>query len=156
MTIDADFDVLPDGRAVPLKSRTRGGARPGAGRPKKTDYSKVISEAELFGEEPPEPPAQQSNASRFDVAKTRKEEALANIHDLNFKIQSGAYLPRDAYREATATVLAAISQSLRSLPDAIERRHSVPPKVLQEIEATIDQVLAEAAENLALFTEARN
>ena len=65
-------------------------------------------------------------------------------------------MPRDAYREATATVLAAISQSLRSLPDAIERRHSVPPKVLQEIEATIDQVLAEAAENLALFTEARN
>lgn len=151
MAIDADFDVLPDGRAVPLKSRTRGGARPGAGRPKKTDYTQ--SEEDLFGEDLPDSAPGQSNASRFDLAKTRKEEALANIHDLNFKIQSGAYLPRDAYREATATVLATISQSLRSLPDAIERRHSLPPKVLQEIESTIDQILAEAAEHLALFTD---
>ena len=151
MTIEADFDVLPNGRAVPLPRNGRGGARPGAGRPKRSRMAEVQAEVDLFGDEAGE---EATTAVRFNLAKTRKEEALAGIHELNLKIQSGAYLPRDAYREASATALATLSQSLRSLPDLLERKHALTPEALQMVEQLVDQVLNDAANQLALFTEA--
>lgn len=146
MATTADYDVLPDGSAVPIKSRTRGGARPGAGRPRK---DQVPVDPDLFGDEK-EP--EEGPDARFTRAKAKKEEALANIHALNYEIQRGEYLPRGAYRQATAEVLSTLSQSLRSLPDTLERRCTLAPEVLQAIEAAINEVLSEAADTLALFT----
>lgn len=144
--------MLPDGRAIPLPRSGRGGARPGAGRPRQKRAEEIQADAELFGDEPDE---QISTAVRFDRAKARKEEALAGIHELNLKIQSGAYLPRDAYREASATALSTLSQALRSLPDLLERKHALSPEALQMVEHLVDQVLNDAANQLALFTEPR-
>lgn len=85
------------------------------------------------------------------MAKARKETALAGLNELQLKVKSGEYLPRAAYQEATATLLAMLSQGLRSLPDTIERKLSVSPDVLQMIEAAIDDGLNEVADTLALF-----
>lgn len=155
MPTDTEFKLDQPGQTLLLKSRTRGGARPGAGRPRKDLRAKADEMADLFGEGPeqPEQPGASNPASRRDLALARKEEALAGLHELSLRVKSGEYLPRAAYREATATLLSTISQALRSLPDALERRHSLPPAALQEIEATVDQVLNEAADALALFTE---
>ena len=152
MPTDTEFKLDQPGQTLLLKSRTRGGARPGAGRPRKDFRAQADEMADLFGDEPA---AQEASnpASRRDLALARKEEALAGLHELSLRVKSGEYLPRAAYREATATLLSTISQALRSLPDALERRHSLPPAALQEIEATVDQVLNEAADALALFTE---
>ena len=153
MTLEADFDMTPDGRAIPLPRSGRGGARPGAGRPRKKRAEEIQEDADLFGDEVD---PQVSVAARFDRAKARKEEALAGIHELNLKIQSGAYLPRDAFREASATALSTLSQALRSLPDLLERKHALPPEALQMVEELVDQVLNDAANQLALFTESRS
>lgn len=126
----ADFDLGDDGSVFP----TRGGSRPGAGRkPLGHEKSQV--------------------AKDFDEAKMRKERALADQHELAFKIKSGQYVARGAVREASATLLANLAQSLRSLPDNLERKFNLSPDVAQEIEKVIDASLADVSEGLAMFTD---
>lgn len=97
-----------------------------------------------------------STSVKTAIAKARKETALAGLNELELKVKSGQYLPRDAYQQATATLLAALSQGLRSLPDTLERRYSLAPDVLEDISAAIDESLSTVAETLALFTEVKN
>lgn len=97
-----------------------------------------------------------SESTRTAVKKARavasKEEALAQHAWLKLRVDSGEYMPRTAYREATATLLAELAQGLRSLPDEIERKHPLPPEVLTLIEHTIDDRLNAIAEGLSMYT----
>lgn len=112
-----------------------GGARPGAGRkPKGFPKSQEVAD--------------------FDKSRARNEAAKASLNELKLKIDSKEYLSRAAFREASATLLAELSQALRSLPDALERRHSLPPTAVQDVERTIDEVLSNVANGLELFTGA--
>lgn len=144
----ADFDLLADGQTRP----SRGGAREGAGR--KPGYSPNRAremEAEGFDGDGNDVTATAVKKAR---AIARKEEALANQAELNFKRDSGEYLSRTAFREACATLLAQLAQGLRSLPDQIERKHSLPPEVITSVEVTIDTSLASLAAGLEMFTGA--
>lgn len=108
---------------------TRGGARPGAGR-KPAGYVKpdeVVS---------------------FDKAKARKETALADLHELEFKVKSGQYVSRASVKQASATALAHLAQSIRSIPDTLERK-GVPVATCALIEEVITATLAEAGKSLA-------
>ena len=158
--MDADFDLMGDGRVV----STRGGRRPGAGR--KKGYSpkraKELEAAALAAaptiDNEPEPPQDEaevitSTALKKAQAVARKESALADLNELDYKVKSGQYLERAAFREAAATVLSELAQALRSLPDALERKHALPPKVIQDVERTVDEALASAAAGLEMFTE---
>lgn len=125
----ADFELVDDGTVLP----TRGGARPGTG-PKPPGYEKP------------------QVAKDFDAAKMRKERALADMHELNYKIKSGEYISRAAVREASATLLSNLAQSLRSLPDNLERKFNLPPEVAEQIERVIDASLADVSDGLSMFT----
>lgn len=164
--MEADFDLGEDGELVDAPGFRRGTYRPRGGRPPGYSPKKAAALANDIARNsataaPPTPPAdpdEDSNLAvsvRLNIAKARKEAALAGLNELQLKIKSGEYLPRDAYREATATLVAMLSQGLRSLPDLLERRCNLPPEALQMVEVAIDESLSHLAEQLALFTEVR-
>ena len=108
--------------------RTNGGARAGAGR-------------KPLGYEKPQ------NVKDYDDARARKESALADLHELDYKVKSGQYVPRAAIREASATAMAALAQTLRSLPDNLERR-GISAAVCAQIDRVITESLADTARAL--------
>ena len=106
----------------------RGGARPGSGR----RYPGYVKPDEAIS---------------YDKAKARKESAMADLHELDYKVKSGQYVARNAVRQASATAMAALAQTIRSLPDHLERR-GVPPSVCVQIDASITEVLTDTAKAL--------
>ncbi len=127
--MNADFELAEDGTITPAG---RGGARMEAGR-KPAGYVK---------------PAE---AVKFDVARARKETALADMHELDYKIKSQEYVSRASVRQASATVIATIAQTMRSLSDNLERR-GVPPEVCAKVDEAVNETLAEAARDLELMS----
>lgn len=123
----------------------RGGRRAGAGR--KPGYSpKRAEQPDENGD------SQTSVTVAFSKARARKEAALADMHELEFKIKSGKYLPREAFRDACATMLSSVAQSLRSMPDNMERKFNLTPEQAGEIEKTINAVLGDLAADLEDLT----
>lgn len=119
-TIDVDGTVL---------TARHGGARAGAGR-KPSGYQKT------------------EEAVSFDKAKARKEAALADLHELDYKIKSGQYVSRIAVRQASATALAQMAQTLRSLSDTLERK-GVPIAICAIVDEVVTEALAETGRELA-------
>lgn len=111
----------------------RGGARPGTG-PKPKGYVK-----------PPE-------AVAFDKARARKEAANAELAELELAKKTGAQVDRIAVRQASATALASLVQTLRSIPDNLERRLGVSPELAQAVGEMIDAALDTVADEFELMT----
>lgn len=111
-----------------------GGARRGAGR-KTADYVKPQA------------------AQDFDAARARNELAKAELNELELKVKTGMYGSRDSFRQACATALAALTQTLRSVPDNIERKLGVAPEVAQEVGQLIDDAMADLAGEFQMMTE---
>ena len=88
----------------------------------------------------------------FESARARNEAAKADLNELEFKIKSGEYVEREAVKQASATALAAVAQSLRSLPDTLERKLNIAPEVAELIGVEIDATLDSLAEDFALMT----
>lgn len=129
--MNTEYVLNPDG--TPYRE-TRGGARANSG-PKPKGYVKPQA------------------AQDFDSAKLRKERSLADMHELNYKVKSGQYVERAAVREAAATLLASLAQSLRGIPDNLERKFNLPPDVAEDIERVINAALGDVAEGLCMFTD---
>lgn len=144
----ADFDLQPNGEVKP-----RGRGRPPGYSQTKARLMEQSGE-DLMGDSPAGGEDVTTTAIRKARALARKEEALAGLNELDLKVKSGQYLERAAFREAAATLLSELAQSLRSLPDALERKHALAPKVVQEVERTIDEALEAAAASLEMFTGA--
>jgi hypothetical protein len=103
-----------------------GGYRPGAGR-KPEGYEHPEGRADYERE-------------RADHERVKREQ-----RELALEIERGNYLPREAQRQAAATALAVLTQSLRSIPDNVERTLSVSPDVVEAISVQIDEALSEVA-----------
>ena len=103
-----------------------GGARPGAGR-KPADY--VPSDDRLD----------------YEAARARNESAKADLNELDLAIKRGEYVPRAEVQAATATALSALSQTLRSVPDNLERTLGLSPDLAQEVGRQIDAALDDMA-----------
>ena len=103
-----------------------GGARPGAGR-KPADY--VPSDDRLD----------------YEAARARNESAKADLNELDLAIKRGEYVPRAEVQAATATALSALSQTLRSVPDNLERTLGLSPGIAQEVGRQIDAALDDMA-----------
>ncbi len=103
-----------------------GGARPGAGR-KPADY--VPSDDRLD----------------YEAARARNESAKADLNELDLAVKRGEYVPRAEVQAATATALSALSQTLRSVPDNLERTLGISPDIAQEVGRQIDAALDDMA-----------
>lgn len=92
-------------------------------------------------------PASERTASEdleaYNKAKARVEEAKAEDAEFNLAIKKREYVLRSAVQTASATAVAAIVQSLRSLPDNLERKFNLKPEVVESIAKQVDEALAE-------------
>lgn len=119
---------------APRKSRV-GGYRPGAGA-KPAGYVKP------------------QEMQDYDAARARNESAKAELNELEVKIKTGEYGSRASYRQASATALASLAQTLRSVPDNLERRMGISPEVAQEVGDMIDAALNDLASEFEMMTNA--
>jgi phage terminase Nu1 subunit (DNA packaging protein) len=115
----------------------RGGARPGAGRKGKEVEQQVRERIEADG-----------GYLDFSAAKARKETAMAYMAELELKIKTNEYVARSAVQEACASAMAAIAQTLRAIPDNLERKLGVSPEVAQEVGVLLDESMAALADEL--------
>ena len=81
----------------------------------------------------------------FEQERARLEGLKADEKEIDLAIKRGEYLPRAAQQQAAATALAVLTQSLRSIPDNIERTLGVDPSVVESIAQQVDAALAECA-----------
>jgi hypothetical protein len=105
-----------------------GGAREGAGRP--------------VGAPDPDRAA---NRADFEEQRARHEKIKADEREFEFAVKKGEYLPRVAQQAASATALAILTQSLRSIPDNLERSLGLNPEAVEQVAIQIDDALAEVA-----------
>lgn len=125
----ADLELLPDGG---VSFPTHGGRRAGAGR-KPADYVKPDEVVD------------------YEKARARNEQAKAELNELDLKIKSGQYVSRASVQQASATALATLAQGMRSISDNLERR-GVPPEVCVQVEAIINEGMADVARDLELMS----
>jgi phage terminase Nu1 subunit (DNA packaging protein) len=118
---------------IPLPPSGHGGARFGAGK-KPAGY---IKPQEVID---------------FDAARARNESAKAQMNELELKIKTGEYSSRASFRQATATAMAALAQTLRSVPDNLERKLGVAPETAAEVGAQIDAALNDIANEFQMMT----
>jgi hypothetical protein len=78
----------------------------------------------------------------------RKNLALAQRAEFDLEIKRGEFLPRDAYRRASATAFAKVASTIRSLPDNLERKAGLEPATVDLVEQIVDSTLDELAGDL--------
>ena len=81
----------------------------------------------------------------YEAERARNEKAKADLNELDLAVRRGTYVLRAAVQEAAATALAAMSQTMRSVPDNLERKLGLSPDVAQEVGYLIDAALNEVA-----------
>ncbi|UZZ64581.1 terminase small subunit [Curvibacter phage PCA1] len=113
--------------------RSHGGAREGAGRPAKGFVKPKAS-------------------TDYDLARARNELAKAELNELDVKVKTGEYGSRAQFRQASATAIAALAQTLRSIPDNLERKLGVTPEVASEVSVLIDNALNDLASEFEMMT----
>lgn len=120
-----------------------GGARLGAGRPRK--------DGELPGATRTNGPISAGAQTVIDYNESRatrekhaavKEEIVAKKMALEFEIMQGNFLPRDAIITGMARVYSTVTQGIRSIPDLLERRLGLDPMVCVRIGELLDENLA--------------
>ncbi|HOX90358.1 MAG TPA: hypothetical protein PLN55_12165 [Burkholderiaceae bacterium] len=109
-----------------------GGERAGAGRP-------VGGDALNGG------PERAKAKVDFEFEKARHERLKADEREFELGIKQGEYLPRESQKVAAATALAILTQSLRSIPDNLERSLGLGPETVEQVAVEIDNALAEVA-----------
>ena len=114
----------------------RGGVRPNSGR-KSAAVEAGSADAHVL----------------YAKARAKKEAFLAQMAELDYKVKAGEYLPRDAVRQAAATAFATIAQTMRSIPDNVERRLGITPEIAEEISHLIDEAMADLSNELERMHE---
>ena len=89
----------------------------------------------------------------YEAERARNEKAKADLNELDLAVRRGTYVLRAAVQEAAATALAAMSQTMRSVPDNLERKLGLAPAVAEQIEQTIDAVLTDLSAALRALHE---
>lgn len=105
-----------------------GGARPGAGHPTDAEV-----EADL------------ADPDSYRSQRARHEKIKADQRELKLSIERGQHLPKVPIEQASATALAVLTQSLRSLPDNLERVCGLTPEQAEKAAEEIDRALLEVS-----------
>ncbi len=124
-----------------------GGARAGAGRKSSIAHGGSREGAGRKGPGYTPPPEKVD----YDKAKARSETAKADMAELDYKIKSKQYVERAQVVQVTTTAYASVAQSLRSIPDNLERS-GVPPEVCEKISVYIDETLNDLAEQFEMLS----
>lgn len=104
----------------------RGGARPNSG-PRSADEPKSTAQQD------------------YDEEKARHEKIKADEREFKLAVLQGEYVPRADVQQAAATAMSVLTQSLRSIPDNLERTLSLAPELVEQIAIQIDASLSEAS-----------
>lgn len=104
-----------------------GGLRTGAGRPPG-----------------PQDPERAKSKADYDFEKARHEKIKADQAEFDYAVTRGQFVARTAVVQASATAMAVLAQSLRSLRDNLERKKGLPPEVLDTVAAEVDDALESA------------
>jgi len=115
-------------------SKGRGGARPGAGRKPKTE--------------------QNDAHTQYAKARAKHEAYKALLAELEYRRRAGELVERSVVAADAARLHAFIAQTLRSLPDALERKCALPPEVVEELTLAIDGMLVELKQKLESMADA--
>lgn len=91
--------------------------------------------------------------ARYNEAKADHEETKAEAAAFELAIKRGEYLPRASVQLAASTAAASLVQALRSLPDNLEREFRLDPDVVANIEARIDEALADLSKQFEAMTQ---
>jgi hypothetical protein len=117
------------------------GSRIGSGRPRKDGTHRW--------DDPNAPPGAKNTMDQYNESRAKreaaaaiKEEVLAKKATLEYEVQQGNYLPRDAIISATARAYSALAQGIRSIPDMLERRLGLDPIVCVRIGEIQDEALS--------------
>lgn len=82
----------------------------------------------------------------FELERAAHEKVKREQREFKLAQERGEYVARGAVRQASATALAVLTQSLRSIADNCERQNpSLPPEAVQMIEEQVDAALAEVS-----------
>lgn len=84
-------------------------------------------------------------AAIYGGAKAREKVAQAAKAELEYRIKIGQYLPREAVKSALAEAYQAVAQSLRSIPDNLERKLGITPEISEVVSVAIDEAMGELA-----------
>lgn len=84
----------------------------------------------------------------YDAARARHEVVKIEEREFNLAVKKGEYLPRVMVQQASATILAVLTQGVRAIPDTLERKLGLDPKVIEAISAELDGQLAAMAASL--------
>ena len=111
----------------------RGGKREGAGRKPKSDGS--------------------NNDPYYLLAKAKAKHEIfrANIAELDFRKRSGELLERADVEVASSRLHSFLAQSLRNLPDDMERRCGLSSEHVQFVQDYIDALTSNIAKKLNEF-----
>lgn len=82
----------------------------------------------------------------FEMARARNEAAKADLNELDLRIKRSEYVPRSDVRLAAATALSILAQTLRSVPDNLERTAGIAPSLAEQIGTAIENALAAVAD----------
>ncbi len=115
----------------------RGGARPNSG-PKPPGYV---------------PQPKSDDQANYDREHAEHERVKREEREFKLAIARAEYLPREAQKQAAATALSVLTQSLRSIPDNLERTLSLAPDVVESISIQIDAALSEIATAFRVMSE---
>jgi hypothetical protein len=81
----------------------------------------------------------------FETERAAHEKVKREQREFKLAQERGEYVSREAVRQASATALAVLTQSVRSIPDNIERAMALPPEVVEAISKHLDDSLGELA-----------
>ena len=97
----------------------------------------------------PTDPADDANPY-VDHKRAQADHERLKIEERQFELEVRRRLHVEvaAVQQAAATAMAALAQTMRSLPDLLERRCGLPPEGVRLVGQTVDEVLASAAASL--------
>ena len=119
--------------AIPIPGQY-GGARPGSGRKKKTELNAPGDPYIMLAK-----------------AKAKHEIFKANIAELEFKQRGGQLLERGHVEMAAARLHSFLAQSLRNLPDDLERRCGLDVSQAQFVQDYVDALTLDLEARLHEF-----
>lgn len=88
----------------------------------------------------------------FEEQRARHEKAKADRAEFDLEVERGRHLPRAVVAAASATAIAAFTQSMRSIGPTLERTLALPPETVESIERSIDEALLSLSEQLEQMT----
>lgn len=100
-------------------------------------------EMSFNGSEPKDP--------EFMPPAERKAWYESEIKRRDLQVRDRELIPAEEVGKVVATSFSAIAQTIRALPDNLERRYALPPEVVEGIERTLDEALDGLADHLAVL-----